>query len=414
MTPILLLLALFASGENWKLEDLKRFLTVDGQGLTEKDWETVDKGGVAAKTLPPSNPREVVVLGAIWVPRAAAGCFVQQLEDIEKFKTGPLVQRVHKISDPPTPANFQTLQLTPDEIESLEACRPGKCRLKLPANAIGTTRTEQDLRAWLFDYLQTYRKLGNPALVQYDSAPVVARLSVDLAQILDAKPSIRDLSGEAFRYLSQYPKSPPADSILREFLYWSTENFGLKPVTSLTHVHIFQQTRAAIAASKQIYANHYMDASLGLSFAVDAPEEDGMYLVYLNRTRIDLLQGWLGGIRKIFLRRRLLNGFRDNLREAATRLEETCHTMQPLALRSSNDRLFLGLYESLSLYRTVNTCVSIRMGSRSCNDLGRSTGFFRLRHSRSESGGYRALVWHFPRGHDQRSRLLHYTRARRR
>lgn len=319
----LLPLLLFLSADPWTLIDLKQFLAVDGQGLTDKDWRTVDQGVVAAKILPPSNPREVVVLGAIWVRRGSPACFVQQLEDIEHFKTGPLVQKIHKISEPPTLADFQTLQLTPDEIESLEACRPGKCRIKLPASAIGVTRTEQDFRAWLFDYLQTYRKLGNPALVQYDSAPVIARLLVDLGQILDAKPSLQDLSAVAYDHLSQYPRKPPVAPILREFLYWSTENFGLKPVTSITHVHIFQRPGAAIAASKQIYANHYMDASLGLSFAVDAPHE-GMYLVYLNRTRIDLLQGWLGGIRKVFLRRKLLNGFRDNLRAVSARLDTTC------------------------------------------------------------------------------------------
>jgi hypothetical protein len=323
MTSLLLLLALAAPADTWTFEDLKRFLAVEGQGLTEKDWKTVDQGGIAAKTLPPSNPREVVVLGATWVRRGTPACFVRQIEAIEHFKTGPLVQQVRKISEPPTPADSQTLQLTPDEIESLEACRPGKCRIKLPASAIGATRTEQDFRTWLFDYLQTYRRVGNPALIQYDSAPVVARLSVDLGHILDAQPSIRDLSTPAYDHLSQYPRKPPVAPILREFLYWSTENFGLKPVTSLTHVHIFALPNAAIVASKQIYANHYMDASLGLSFAVDN-SHGGMYLVYLNRTRIDLLQGWLGGVRKVFLRRRLLNGFRDNLRAVSTRLDATC------------------------------------------------------------------------------------------
>jgi hypothetical protein len=43
-----------------------------------------------------------------------------------------------------------------------------------------------------------------------------------------------------------------------------------------------------VIASKQIWASHYYDGSLGITVLVDA--NPGTYLVYLNRSRIDLLR----------------------------------------------------------------------------------------------------------------------------
>ena len=75
-----------------------------------------------------------------------------------------------------------------------------------------------------------------------------------------------------------------------------------RPVISITHV----ATAAAVddspvayaIGSKQIYAMHYYDASLGLTLLVPdrtAPSP-ATYVVYLNRSRIDLFDGLLGGV----------------------------------------------------------------------------------------------------------------------
>ena len=111
------------------------------------------------------------------------------------------------------------------------------------------------------------------------------------------------------------------------FFYWSTESFGLKPVTGVTHVSLYVQPGRAVIASKQIYASHYFDASMGLTAALDDDREasdPGMYLVYLNRSRIDLLGGFFGGLRRTFLGGRLRDGMRKNLAEAVRKLESSC------------------------------------------------------------------------------------------
>ena len=66
---------------------------------------------------------------------------------------------------------------------------------------------------------------------------------------------------------------------------------------------------------------------MGLTMALDGVAEaakPGMYLVYLNRSRIDLLGGFFGGLRRVFLRCRLRDGVKKNLAEVARKLESSC------------------------------------------------------------------------------------------
>jgi hypothetical protein len=73
-------------------------------------------------------------------------------------------------------------------------------------------------------------------------------------------------------------------------------------VISITHV----ATAAAVDASpiayavgsKQIYATHYYDASLGLTLLVPdrTSSAPSTYVVYVNRSRIDLFDGLFGGV----------------------------------------------------------------------------------------------------------------------
>ncbi len=49
-----------------------------------------------------------------------------------------------------------------------------------------------------------------------------------------------------------------------------------------------------------------------------------LHVVYLNRSRIDLLSGWLGGLRRFLMRGRRLDGFRENLQDVVDRVEASC------------------------------------------------------------------------------------------
>jgi hypothetical protein len=311
-----------ALGQAWDLGALRKFVS-----LSDSDWLEVERGGVAARTLSRTDAREVALLAVVRA-RGNMACFLRQFRDIETFKKSPVVVQVRKFSQPPGDPDLAAVSLTEDDRHALSDCRPGACNVKLPGTAMETLRRapskEAAFRQWLLAYLEAYIARGNAVLTEYHNKTEPLRLALEFQAILDAAPSLKSFAPGFYRHLAGYLGGPQPG--VEEFFYWSTENFGLKPVTSITHVNIDQQPGRAIVASKQIYANHYYDASLGLTFLVDGNGEaaNSLYIVYLNRSRIDLLSGGLGWLRRLFLRGRLLEGTRQNMRDVVGRVNAAC------------------------------------------------------------------------------------------
>ena len=260
------------------------------------------------------------------------------LQDIENFKKNPAVLRIRKFAIPVAPRELEGLRLENNDLADLRVCRAGNCKVKLPAGVMERLGDNVDwsqpdraamaqsmFREQMQAYIQTYSERGNPALIEYRDKSKTVRLADEFRAVLDARPGVAELAPEFHEYLAWYPNDLLTG--FSEFFYWSTESFGLKPVTSVTHVSLDVQPGRAVVASKQIYASHYFDASLGLSAALDDGREasdKGMYLVYLNRSRIDLLGGFFGGLRRAFLGRRLRDGMRKHLAEVVRKLESSC------------------------------------------------------------------------------------------
>ena len=79
-----------------------------------------------------------------------------------------------------------------------------------------------------------------------------------------------------------------------------------------------------LIASRDIYATHILDASLGLLLLTDRPSGSGptwSYLTYVNHSWIDALHGFLGGIRRRIIEHQQRDSMESYLREARTRME---------------------------------------------------------------------------------------------
>jgi hypothetical protein len=321
-----------ASAQTWDLGDLRVFA-----GLSADQWKAANRGDPQAKVLDTRERREVAVVGVARL-RATTTCFVAMLQDIENFKKSPAVLRIRKFARPVEPRDLEGFSLEADDLAALRNCRVGDCNVKLPIAAVErlsrdvdwsrpnyADRAQSVIREELLAYVEAYLDRGNSALIEYRDKDKPVRLEDEFRTVLDARPSVSGLVPEFHEYLARYPTEPlPGVS---EFFYWSTEKFGLKPVASITHVSIYVQSGRAVVTSKQIYASHYFDASLGLTVALDDPGEasaPGMYLVYLNRSRIDFLGGFFGGLRRALARGRLRDGMRKNLAEAVRKLESSC------------------------------------------------------------------------------------------
>ncbi len=110
-------------------------------------------------------------------------------------------------------------------------------------------------------------------------------------------------------YFTSYPHGAlPAGAA--EVFFWSEDVMPrLRPILSVTHLVVFTPPELpgmTLAASKQIYANHYFEAAVDLTAVVD--RDPGIYVVVLRRYRFDNLPGGILNIRG-----RAIGALRDQL-----------------------------------------------------------------------------------------------------
>jgi hypothetical protein len=316
---------------------LRQYLHMDDDQIS-----SLDRGQAFAKILDLSHPSEVPVFGAVRV-KVPGAFFIEKYRDIATFKKSKEVLEIGKFHLPPRLEDLDPLTFDASELDALKKCAVGDCPLKLPAETIERFRKNVNwssrdysnqasalFKQVLFEQARSYVTNGNAALPVYHDKKVPVRLADEFLSILQASPYLLKYAPALVDYLRDYPQASPARS--EEMLYWSKEKFGYKAVVSMTHVTIYRPVRTeadwTLIASKQIYASHYFQGSLGLAMFVEgkgqASDADGC-LMYLNRSRADLPLGFLSGLIRYFLRRRVLDGTDKYLRLVKERLESEYH-----------------------------------------------------------------------------------------
>ena len=304
-------------------------------GANERDLKLyLQPGGVFATILPHIWAGEVATVGAVRIP-VTIDFFLDQLRDIETFKKGPLVLSIGKFSDPPREADLGRLTLENKELDALAGCRPGKCSLKLSAQMITRLRSaailsrgpklESEFRAVLLNYVSGYMEKGTPAMIEYADTDPPVQTSKEFLEMLGQFVWLEKDAPLLLKTLKDSLR--PARTQLNDFFYWSKEGFGLKPVVSVTHVLILKTTIDgrpwAFIASKQIYADHYFVASLGLTVLAQESADPANPLIsvaYFNRSRTDGLQGWFSSVERSIVQRYVRSGMLKNLSEVRDRL----------------------------------------------------------------------------------------------
>ena len=265
---------------------------------------------------------------------------LRQIEDIEAYKTGPAVLQVHKFPPTPEEQDLRSLQLLPSDIASLPNCHPMGCDVKLSAdmmkqiesqiggrqgsNAQNVSRAFQDV---LFQYFHRYLEHGKDALITYQDKPQAVSLAEVSAGALQEFGWIRTYAAALW---SQLEYQDPLDRSLTsrgDYYYWSKEKAGLKAVVSVTQVNMWRsiadRPSTALIASKQLYASHYFEASLGLTVLIDDSTAEGpaVWIAYFNRSSVDAFDGLLGGLKRSLAVLRLPSALRGNLVQTKRNLE---------------------------------------------------------------------------------------------
>jgi hypothetical protein len=311
--------------------------------LPEAEIGRIDEGHVVSRTLEVRNRREVATLGIVRI-KTTPSAYVERLTDIVTFKRTDGVLQIGTFSNPSQPGDIASLTIDDAELKRLRECRVDDCAVRLPAEGIERLGREVDwhsadaerksadlIRQLLVDYVTRYRQNGAAAMEYANRSPRV-NVGREFASVVEADTITSTYAPRLRKHLLEYPLSP--DGKVTDLVYWSKELVRGRPVVSITHVAIAAAADdspvACAIGSKQIYAMHYYDASLGLTLLVPdrSATSPATYVVYLNRSRIDLFDGLFGGV----ARRLVASKARGLVSEQLQRLQGVLADKPPAAI----------------------------------------------------------------------------------
>ncbi len=307
--------------------------------FSQADLIAMEKGEVVSKILKTTDRTEIAAFGVVRL-NVNGEVFLDKFKDIVNFKKSEAVLQIGKFSDSPKLEDLQELSFDAEDLDDIKRCITGDCNVKLPLGL--AERLRQDInwsapdykekaniivREGLLDYVKSYLATGNNALVEYQDKKKVVRLADEFRSLLGQSPYLFEYVPEFHKYLDEFPKTQLPN--VENFIYWSIEKFGFKPVVSITHVAIYKRQQKGkthvLIASKQIYASHYFNASLGLTALADEIEGSSKpisYLMYLNRSRTDTLKGILSGMKRSIIGGRVREGLEKSLYLNKQKLEK--------------------------------------------------------------------------------------------
>lgn len=307
--------------------------------LSSNEISALEQGRALARIIKNQDKREVAAVGIIRMNLSQEE-FLKRYRDITTFKQGPEVMQIGKFGKPARVSDISALKLEPGDLDDLKSCKVGDCGLKLSSemiNKLSTTAksgpaakedTNSAFQSMIVDYVNDYLQRGNAALMIYNDDKRPFSVTDDHMSLITGCTILQEYAPELVKYITDFPKGELAGT--EDFVYWSKEKFGLKPVISVTHGTIYsrgsENRKELLIATKQLFADHYFDSSLGLAIFSEQPATSkmpGTYLVYVNHTRADAIKGFLTGLRRSVVESKSLTAMRNNLKLTKERLEKS-------------------------------------------------------------------------------------------
>ncbi len=303
---VFLLCSLIATNACALSNDLQSFLR-NQAGFSQVELHQLEQGKVLTKLLDTGSKPEVAVLGVMHVD-VPANFFVERFRDIETFMKSDQVMAISRFDAPPQLSDLDGLTLAPGELLAIRECEVGNCDMKLPASVIERFRHDVDwtrpdypnrvtalVKQMLLEYVKAYLIGGDEAMGQYDDQKYPLKQANAFHELLLESDYLYEHAPELYEYIELYPKVDLPNA--EDFIFWSMRKYErLRPIVSINHVTIFRRSHGeakTLIGSKQIYANHYFEASFELTALVEeetAADSSGFFLLYLNRSRLDTLR----------------------------------------------------------------------------------------------------------------------------
>jgi len=305
--------------------------------LTAGERKQLERGEPLVRVIP-GEDREVAVFAAMKTT-IDGDRLLAWVQRIEALKKNAYVLAISRFSETPRLEDLKGLTLEEDEASDILDCRPGDCSLKLSGDEMRTLQQaaarqgsneapknaalERAYQSVMLRRIEKYLAGGLAGLPNDESTSDALRPADALAALLGHTRFLSAHTPTFAQYLSHFPRAPMPG--VESFVYWSKEQIAGKPIVSATHVSTLRSdvpgVPEGLAATVGIFSTHYVNASLGVMAVVrEAPGAPG-YLVYMNRSQVDVLGGMFGGLVRMVVQRRLRSEATDVLRDIRKRLE---------------------------------------------------------------------------------------------
>jgi hypothetical protein len=304
-----------------------------GAPLTAADRRLLARGGPLVKVLPAEGQHLAVVTAVSLRPEVTPDRTRIWIHNVEELRRNEYVLDTRRFSTPPRLDDLDGLTLEAEDLDDIRRCRPGRCDVKLTAAEIAELQdvvrrsgtewraaVQQAFRGIVLRRVQAYLAAGHRAFDPYWDHKQPSSPHRAFAGLLKASEFLTLRLPAA---IAQLAACPAAFRHGDAFLYWSRERLGGKAVVSATHVVVVPggdgAAPEALSVGIQIFATHYLEGAIGVTAFV-RDDSSRAYLVYLNRSSVDLLGGLWGGVARQIIEGRLRKDGPEILREVADRV----------------------------------------------------------------------------------------------
>ena len=330
---ILILAAIVpASAQDSKL--LKFFQ--ESVALTPEQIAAIRNGQPVAKTLPSRTPAEVFLLGAVYI-HATPESYLKFAQDFDRLRKLPNYLALGVFSNPPQASDLTNFSFDDDDIKALKNCKPGDCLIQMPTSSIEALQSSIDwsapdvgdqvnrqLQKTALQRLLEYKQQGNQTLGVYNDKHDPTEVPQQFAYMLSYSKALPENLPDFYQYLIDYPRAKP--SSVEDAFYWARVKFGLKPTLRIVQMVTMRgrpsDPVAYAIAQKQLYASHYFETALDLSFCIrgsDGSEQPGFYLIMAMGSE----QAGLTGVKGSIVRKTAVGRSVSNLKNALTNIKTT-------------------------------------------------------------------------------------------
>jgi hypothetical protein len=309
--------------------------------LTPEQIAEIQSGQPVAKTLQSRTPAEVFLLGAIYV-HATPESYLKYAQDFDRLRKLPNYLALGVFSNPPQASDLKDFSFDDDDIKALKNCKPGDCLIQMPTSSIEGLQSSIDwsasdvsdqvnrhLQKTALERLLEYQHEGNQALGVYNDKRDPTEVPRQFAYMLSYSKALPENLPDFYHYLLDYPKARPGN--IEDTFYWARVKFGLKPtlriVQMVTMTGSPNDPVAYAIAQKQLYASHYFETALDLSFCIqgtDGSKRPGFYLIMAMGSE----QAGLTGVKGSIVRKTAVGRSVSNLQNALANIKTTLEGKQ--------------------------------------------------------------------------------------